>query len=110
MVIGVIEDQHDAVEEPTKILAKHALTDNIATFTFKTTDDHIVRNFKGWYMDLGMVAKHFTVSSGALPHRKRQYTICQTMEMNRLRALYKLAKDILDSGPGSMIHLDESLF
>ena len=27
-----------------------------------------------------------------------------------LKALYKLAKDILDSGPGSKIRLDESLF
>ena len=57
-----------------------------------------------------MVAKHFTVSSRAMPHIKRQYTICQTMEMNVLKALYKLAKDIIDSGPGSQIRLDESLF
>ena len=57
-----------------------------------------------------MVAKHFTVSSRAMPHIKRQYTICQTMEMHVLKALYKLAKDILDSGPGSQIRLDESLF
>ena len=69
-----------------------------------------MRNYKGWYIDLGMVAKHFTVSSSALPHIKRQYTICQTMEMRILKALYKLAKDILDSGPGSQIRLDESLF
>ena len=27
-----------------------------------------------------------------------------------LKALYKLAKDILDSGPGSPLRLDESLF
>ena len=32
------------------------------------------------------------------------------MEMNILKALYKLAKDILDSGPGSQVRLDESLF
>ena len=32
------------------------------------------------------------------------------MEMRVLKALYKLAKDILDSGPGSQIRLDESLF
>ena len=32
------------------------------------------------------------------------------MEMRILKALYKLAKDILDSGPGSQIRLDESLF
>ena len=110
MIVGVIEDQHDAIEEPTKIFAKHELTDNIATFTFKKLDGLNVRNFKGWYIDLGMVAKHFTVSSRALPHIKRQYTICQTMEMRVLKALYKLAKDILDSGPGSQIRLDESLF
>ena len=110
MIVGVIEDQHDAVEEPTKIFAKHELTDNIATFTFKKLDGKKVRNFKGWYFDLGMVAKHFTVSSLALPHIKRQYTICQTMEVQVLKALYKLAKDILDSGPGSHIRLDENLF
>lgn len=57
-----------------------------------------------------MVAKHFTVSSQALPHIKRQYTICQTMEFDILKALYKLAKDILDSGPGAIIRLDEKLF
>ena len=56
---------------PTKIFAKHELTDNIATFTFKKLDSQIVRNYKGWYIDLGMVAKHFTVSSSALPHIKR---------------------------------------
>ena len=71
MIVGVIEDQYDAVEEPTKIFAKHTLTDNIATFTFKSIDGEVVRNFKGWYMDLGMVAKHFTVSSEFLPHLKR---------------------------------------
>ena len=32
------------------------------------------------------------------------------MEMKRLRALYKLAKEILESEPGSMIVLDKSLF
>ena len=32
------------------------------------------------------------------------------MEMHILKALYKLAKDILESGPGSHIRLDESLF
>jgi hypothetical protein len=32
------------------------------------------------------------------------------MEMNVLKALHKLAKDILDSDPGSKIDLDESLF
>ena len=32
------------------------------------------------------------------------------MEMHVLKALYKLAKDILDSGPGSPLRLDESLF
>ena len=30
--------------------------------------------------------------------------------MHILKALYKLAKDILESGPGSHIRLDESLF
>ena len=73
-------------------------------------DSKIVRNYKGWYFDLGMVAKHFTVSSSALPHIKRQYTICQTMEMHCLKALYKLAKDILEGGPGSQIRLDTTLF
>ena len=101
MIVGYIADQDDAVEMPTKIFAKHELTDNIATFTFKKLDGKPVRNYKLWYDDLGMVAKHFTVSSRALPHIKRQYTICQAMEMHVLKALYKLAKDILDSGPGS---------
>ena len=101
MIVGIIKDQDDCKELPTKIFAKHALTDNIATFTFKKIDGKPVRNYKGWYDDLGMVAKHFTVSSRALPHIKRQYTICQSMEMNVLKAIYKLAKDILDSGPGS---------
>jgi len=64
------------VEVPTKIFAKHKLTDTIATFTFKSLDGKNRKNFKGWYYDLGMVAKHFTVSSSALPHIKRQYTIC----------------------------------
>ena len=67
MIVGLINDQHDAVEVSTKIFAKHALTDTIATFTFKKLDGMKVRNFKGWYFDLGMVAKHFTVSSEALP-------------------------------------------
>ena len=35
MIVGVIEDQHDVVFEQAKIFAKHGLTDNIATFTFK---------------------------------------------------------------------------
>ena len=101
MIVGLIKDQDDCKELPTKIFAKHELTDSIATFTFKKIDGKPVRNYKGWYDDLGMVAKHFTVSSRALPHIKRQYTICQSMEMNVLKAIYKLAKDILDSGPGS---------
>lgn len=95
---------------PTKIFAKHKITDNIGTFTFKKFDGTKVRNFKTWYFDLGMVAKHFTVSSKSLPLIKRQYTICQTMETNILSALYKLAKDILDSAPGEKVRLDESLF
>ena len=106
MIIGVIEDQHDAVEVPTKIFAKHLLTETIATFTFKKFDGKTVRNYKGWYFDLGMVAKHFTVSSDALPMVKRQYTICQTMEMHTLKALYKLAKDILAAGPDTKVKLD----
>ena len=32
------------------------------------------------------------------------------MEAKCLRALYKLAKDIIGGGPGSQIRLDESLF
>ena len=48
---------------PTKIFAKHKITENIGTFTFKKFDGTTVRNFKVWYFDLGMVAKHFTVSS-----------------------------------------------
>ena len=110
MIVGTIDDQHDAVEKPTKIFAKHKLTENIATFTFKSVDAGKVRNFKHWYQDLGMVAKHFTVSSLSLPHIKRQYTICQTMEAHCLKALYKLAKDIIEGGPGSQIRLDETLF
>lgn len=58
-------------EETTRISAKHELTDTIATFTFKKMDESIQRNYKGWFTDLGMVAKHFTVSSKALPHIKR---------------------------------------
>ena len=57
-----------------------------------------------------MVAKHFTVSSKALPHIRRQYTICQTMEVSRLKALHKLAKDILQSEKGTQVTLDEKLF
>ena len=110
MIIGIIDDQQDVQEIPTKIFAKHALTDNIATFTFKTLDGQVVRNYKNWYFDLGMVAKHFTVSSHALPNIKRQYTICQTMDINILKALFKLAKDILDNPIGSKVTLDEGLF
>ena len=54
-----------------KIFAKHKLTENIATFVFKSLEAQNVRNFKGWFQDLGMVAKHFTVSSSVLPHIKR---------------------------------------
>lgn len=50
---------------PTKIFAKHKLTETIGTFTFKKFDGSTVRNFKLWYFDLGMVAKHFTVTSQA---------------------------------------------
>ena len=57
-----------------------------------------------------MVAKHFTVSSLELPHVKRQYTICQTMEMNILKVLRKLADDILNSEPGAKVSIDENLF
>ena len=109
MIVGTIDDQHDARELPTKIFAKHKLTDTIATFTFKSLDACPIRNFKSWYQDLGMVAKHFTVSSAELPWIKRQYTICQTMEAHCLKALYKLAKDIIEGGPGAQIRLDESL-
>ena len=110
MVIGVLEDQENVVFHQTKIALKHELTETIATFTFKQINGHNVSNYKTWYYDLGMVAKHFTVASGALPKIRRQYTICQTMETKILKALYKLAKDILDSGPGQQIRLDESLF
>ena len=76
MIVGVIEDQHDIAEVGTKIFAKHCLTDNIATFTFKNVTGSNVRNYKSWYHDLSMVARHFTVSSRAHPHIKRQYTLC----------------------------------
>ena len=82
----------------TKVCARNLLTDNIATFSFKQLFiDEAKRknNFRGWYDDLGMVAKHFTVSSTRLPHIRRQYTICQTMEFSRLQALVNLADDIL---------------
>ena len=49
MIVGTIEDQHDAMEMPTKIFAKHRLTDNIATFTFKSLESAPIRNYKGWY-------------------------------------------------------------
>ena len=110
MIIGVIKDQADCVEVPTKIFAKHSLTDTIATFTFKKIDGTPVRNFKGWYDDLGMVAKHFTVSSDAHPMIKRQYTICQTMETHILNALFELAKDILAAETGATVKLDKALF
>jgi hypothetical protein len=110
MIIGVIKDQADCVEVPTKIFAKHSLTDTIATFTFKKIDGTPVRNFKGWYDDLGMVAKHFTVSSDAHPMIKRQYTICQTMETHILNALFELAKDILAAETGATVKLDKVLF
>ena len=114
MIVGVIEDQHDAIFHQTKIYSKHTLTDSIGTFTFKTLDGRKVRNYKKWYVDLSMVAKHFTVSSRALPHIRRQYTICQTMEVRRLNALHKLAKDILQSDPleptSPKVTLDETLF
>ena len=71
MIVGVIKDQLECVEVPTKIFAKHLLTETIATFTFKKFDGVPVHNFKGWYFDLGMVARHFTVSSEALPMLKR---------------------------------------
>ena len=32
------------------------------------------------------------------------------MEVDRLTALYKLAKDIIEGGPSTKIQLDESLF
>ena len=110
MIVGTIDDQEDAIDEPTKIFAKHELTSNIATFTFKTLESQKVRNFKGWYDDLSMVAKHFTVSSREFPQIKRQYTICQTMEMHILKAIYQLAKDIIAAGPSSRVSIDEELF
>ena len=42
MIVGIIEDQHDVREVPTKIYAKHALTDNIATVTFQKIEDEEV--------------------------------------------------------------------
>ena len=57
-----------------------------------------------------MVAKHFTVSSREFPQIKRQYTICQTMEMHILKAIYQLAKDIIAAGPSSRVSIDEELF
>ena len=110
MIIGIINDQQDVQEVNSKIFAKHTLTNNIATYTFKTLDGEDVRNYRNWYFDLGMVAKHFTVSSHTMPHIMRQYTICQTMDMHILKALFKLAKDILDNPIGSEVMLDESLF
>ena len=53
-----------------------------------------------WYYDLGMVAKHFTVCSRENPKIRRQYTICQTMDVTVLEALSNLAKEILESEPG----------
>jgi len=32
------------------------------------------------------------------------------MEVHIVKALYKLAKDIIEGGPGSQIRLDDSLF
>ena len=58
-------------EVSAKISAKHNLTDNIATFTYRTLDGDNVRNYRNWYFDLGMVAKHFTISSHTMPHIKR---------------------------------------
>ena len=57
-----------------------------------------------------MVAKHFTVSSLTSPHIKRQYTISQTMQVDRLKALHKLAKDIIERKHESLIKFNESLF
>ena len=86
------------------------MTPNIGTFTFKQLDEKPARNYKGWYQDLGMVAKHFTVSSLEYPQIRRQYTICQTMEMENLRAFRKLADDILHAQPGEKVTIDESFF
>ena len=36
MIVGVVGDQHDVVEMPMKIYAKHTHTKTIATYTFKT--------------------------------------------------------------------------
>ena len=71
MIVGTIEEQRDVQELPAKIVARHLLTESIATFTFSSLDAKSIKNFKGWYQDLGMVAKHFTVSSQVLPHIKR---------------------------------------
>ena len=66
------------------------LSDNTATFTFKTTDGMMVKNLKRWYNDPNMIGRHFLVYSKAQPRIKRQYTICSSVN----KATTKLLVDL----------------
>ena len=58
-------------------------------------EHRVVGNLKRWYSDLGMIGRHFLVSSKRFPKIKRHYTICSCMRPELTEAFLKLAHDVL---------------
>lgn len=69
-------------------------------------EHRVVCNLKRWYSDLGMIGRHFLVSSKRFPKIKRHYTICSCMRPELMNAFLKLAHDVLN---GNQIDFDFSL-
>jgi len=94
--VGVLKDQEQVKEEMFRISNKERVTDTTFTFTFTQKENNPVHNLKRWYSDLGMMGKHFLVSSKRFPKIKRHYTICSCMRPEILEELIKLELDVLN--------------
>lgn len=79
-----------------RISNKERVNDTTSTFTFTHKDHKHVHNLKRWYSDLGMIGRHFLVSSKRHPKIKRHYTICSSMRPELMTELLKLALDALN--------------
>lgn len=100
MVIGFIEGEKD-IGEPiaTTVFHRNHVNKHDFSFLFKTLDGLAVENFKKFYDDIGMIGKHYLVSSSRIPDKPRHYTICNTFIPEFYEAIMKAVNDVIEERP-----------
>jgi hypothetical protein len=89
------------------------VNEKTATFIFKSTKAESVFNWMNYYPDLGMIGKHFLISSRLNRRRiHRHYTIANCMRQDiyeNLREEIKSQQDSLENGQMSHVNINPNI-